>query len=1343
MAAANLCNDAAASAAVADENGGPSCSNGDFDFDDRASTARLKGAAADAPIHAPTSGINPLAPDGGGLLSLLSVSWLSPLVSLGSRRPLEIEDVPHLSASLQAATLADRLKPYWRKLAAAQASCQKPPVLLWHISKAVGGPWIFSGIGATVSIACELLSALVLQQLIFALAPDSTTTDPPWIDSAVGLAVLLFVLQVLRSFSRTIKSTYDIVVRMNAMSMLTGVICEKAMRLHCSETQEYSEGRIMNMVSADVKEIFNVSDMLHLIWLTPVQLGLTLWLLNRLIGWSMWIGIGSMGVLMFVLFAFAPVYESFCEQFLAHEDARLDKIREMLIGIQMVKLRAMEAPFIADINGTRDKQIAALRSKVGVNTFAWTLTALIAIVMPVTSFLAFSSRSDVNFDASVIFPALLLFNALAEPLNFYPGLVTDAWKVRVSWRRVSAFLAASEVETPQAEEHPQPEGLISVTAGYFAWATSDEEVNVIAVDKDDKESPVNRGGLLKNINVTIAPGSLVMVVGPVGSGKSSFVSALLGQMLQTAGKKNIYGSIGYAPQQPWIASGSIKENITFATELDEARLKHVINVCSLESDLMQMRAGIETKIGEHGVNLSGGQKSRIALARAVYANPDVLLLDDPLGALDAVVSRDVFAKCIQGLVAARTRVVVTHQLHLLPHADHIIVFEAGEIVQQGRFAELAEASGPLKTLLNARDVHGGLIDGPDLAMETAGVQPLDLEAEEQQEDENFQAEESRIRGRISSAHLMGYVRATGGWKTVTAVLISVILKQMASVMAAVWLAWWSENHFADMSQNEYLKVYGCLAIAQAVSIIFFLVVVYTAGFFASKWFHPAALTGLVRSPLAFFEREPVGRIMNRFSADLDTIDEEVPSELHLFLTTVFDLIGTLILLVWVTPWTFVIAAPVAVCYWYVQRMYRPVAREVRRLMAIQKSPLTAYLSESLVGMNVIRAFRRETDFINKQRKYLDMSLEVKVLRAVCTIWLELRLEFLASFVTLGMSLVGVLSSSATGLVALGLTSTIALNSSVQAFVKASVDLESALAGVERLSEYAWDLPQERAAELPTDPKVQDWPAAGSIVVKDLKAAYESSPDLLILKGLNLEIKPGEHVAIVGRTGSGKSTFLNTLFRTLEYEGAIVIDGVDTSTLGLHALRAGLQIIPQNPVVFEGSIRSNLLLGHIDPSSIDDAQLWSAIKRVGFAKTLEDLTDGLDHHVESGGNSLSFGQRQLLCLAHGLLANPKIMVLDEATASLDHESDLLVQRVIAEDLRNVTVISVAHRLHTIVAFDRVVVMDSGVIVEVGTPANLLASSESHLATLALAMGDGNRDALLRAAQDADAVRCVTN
>ncbi|KAI8820557.1 P-loop containing nucleoside triphosphate hydrolase protein [Fimicolochytrium jonesii] len=1150
------------------------------------------------------------------------------------------------------------------------------------------------------------------------LAPHGSDTFV-WIDSAATLAVTLFLLQLVRSAARSLKSSFDIVVRLNCQSLLTGVIYEKALRLHCSETQEYSEGRVMNMISADVKDIFASASDLHLVWLTPAQLVATLILLNRLIGWSMWVGIGCMLVLMTILMAFAPVYERFCELFLEHEDTRLNKIREMLLGIRMVKLRAMESIFANEINSMRDKQIDALKSKVGVNTFAWTLTALITIIMPVTSFLAFASRSDGTFSASIIFPALALFSALAEPLNFYPGMLTDVWKLRVSWARVAGFLRAREVDP--------------VVNGTFTWAAAAADSGEPSETDPLLSSEARPAPILKGVDVSIPSGALMMVVGAVGSGKSSFLSALLGHMVQISGETKMNGSTAYAPQQPWITTGTIKDNIVFNAAINDAKLKQVIEACCLESDLGQMRAGLETSIGELGVNLSGGQKARVALARAGYADADIILLDDPLGSLDPVVSRDVFAKCIQGVLAGKTRILVTHQLHLLQHADHIIVLKENSIAEQGTYTDLMAANGTLSALVKDHQVD----DAAPASCAPEIFNAEDVPEASAEGDDDFQKTESRIRGRISKAHLMAYIRSIGGWKMVSVILMSVSVKQAASVMAAVWLAWWSEKHFADFTQGDYFEVYGGLAAGQAVSISLFLVVVYYAGFRGSKYFHPAALQNILRSPLSFFEREPIGRIMNRFSGDLDTIDDDLPSELHLFLTNLFDLLGTFAILTWVSYWIVVIAVPIVACYWHLQRRYRPVAREIRRMMAIQRSPLFAYISESLAGVNVIRAFCREKDFIATQRRHLDASLEVNVIRAACTVWLEFRSEFLASFVTLGMALVGVLSEAAAGFVALALVYTVALNTSVQAFVKSSVDLEAALAAVERLSEYATDLIPEPPANLPTDPTSTEWPTEGKIVVTDLKIAYPSNPDAPVLKGLTLIINPGEHIAVVGRTGSGKSTFMSALFRVVEYtSGSVTIDGRDASTLGLNVLRSSIQIIPQDPVLFEGTIRSNLLLGHANwthHASITDADIWSAIRRVGLGKMVEDLPDKLDHAVESGGRSLSFGQRQLICLARALLERPKILVLDEATASLDAEADAMVQDVIAREMKGVTVISVAHRLHTIAGFDRVLVLDDGEIVESGTPTELLRNSETHFNRLASAMGMANREALVRAAQ----------
>ncbi|KAJ3023063.1 hypothetical protein HKX48_004357 [Thoreauomyces humboldtii] len=601
-------------------------------------------------------------------------------------------------------------------------------------------------------------------------------------------------------------------------------------------------------------------------------------------------------------------------------------------------------------------------------------------------------------------------------------------------------------------------------------------------------------------------------------------------MTKLQGRVDIYGNgkVAYCEQSPWIQTATVEENIVFGGASDAGRLRHVLRVCSLEDDMRQLSAGLATGLGEKGTNLSGGQRARLALARAIYVeDTEIFLLDDPISALDAHVGHEIFQRCIKDELAGKTRVLVTHHLHLMPEVDRIIVLQAGRVVEEENvdIEETEKSSVPTATDDDSSDPSGALI-----------------------------AEEGRA----------------------VALVFCLCAYNALSVMTSYWLVWWVDNKFESWSTKDYQIAYVCFGGGAAVFILLVNAAIMIGNYAVARDIHRSALSNLLRAPLSFFDTQPVGRMLNRFSKDIELIDFRLWNEVNITTFCIASILSSLVLMCIVQPYTLCLFVPVIVIYWFILRYYRATFRELKRLDSLLRSPLYSHISETLTGLPSIRAYRAENKFIERQRTLMDKSTAPYYLQLAAATWISVRLEISTSVLILLLAALGTAGVIGTSLLGLAFSYAIPLTSNINLVLNSFANLESDMNSIERLVEYAQDLPIEPAALLPADPTPEAWPTSGEISIQCLEPRYPSRPDHPVLQSLSLNFKAGGKIGIIGRTGSGKSTLLTALFRLVELSrGSIFIDGVDVSALGLQTLRRGIQIIPQEPVLFQGTIRSNL------------------------------------------------------------------------------------------------------------------------------------------------------------------------
>ncbi|KAJ3300679.1 hypothetical protein HDU76_006039, partial [Blyttiomyces sp. JEL0837] len=867
----------------------------------------------------------------------------------------------------------------------------------------------------------------------------------------------------------------------------------------------------------------------------------------------------------------------------------------------------------------------------------------------------------------------------------------------------------------------------------------------------DEEPEFIQKAALRNINLTVERGSLVAVVGAVGSGKSSLLNAIIGEMKRTNGDVKFSGTMGYAPQSAWIQNATLRDNVLFGRPYDREQYLKALRDCALEQDLKVLPDGDLTSIGERGINLSGGQKQRVNVARCVYFNADIVLLDDPLSAVDAHVGKYLFDNCIMGALKDKTRILVTHQLHFLHRADYVVVMRDGEIAEQGPYQTLLDSQGEFAKLIanyGAEDSDSN--PETDVDQTEAGEnKTLERKAEEKKHLEKFgddiaakkpakniMSVEDRATGRVGGSVWWSYIIAAGGYIFIIGLLVVLAIVQATRVGNDLWLVWWSDGRFG-LQSFQYVIVYCAWGIAQALATFVFGVFFAYAGTRAARVLHEMAAARVLRAPVGFFDTTPLGRIINRFSKDQDGIDNTLADAFRMFVNTLATSMSTFILIIYATPIFAAPLAPILVVYYLMQLIYRATSRELKRLDSVSRSPLYANFGETLTGLPTIRAYRESERFILSNDKATDANNSPYYLLLTAQRWLGLRLETLGAFLVFFAATFGILAGKdklSPSLLGLSLSYALQVTMILNWCIRQFTDTEIAMNAVERVEHFAYKIEVEAEPILAHSRPPTGWPKTGEITFNNVEMRY--SKDLpLVLKGVSFKIENRHKVGIVGRTGSGKSSLMQVLFRMVEpTNGSLTIDGLDTQSIGLKDLRSGLAIIPQDPVLFSGSFRTNL-----DPfSDYTDNDLWDALARAGLKSKVAETEGGLDGKVTDGGENLSVGQRQLLCLARAMLKKPRILIMDEATANVDYETDALIQKALREDFNDATVLTIAHRLNTIIDYDRVLVMDNGNIAEYDAPAVLLNNSESKFAAMVAETGGANAEMLKNLSVEALAV-----
>uniref|UniRef100_A0A2K5TTE3 ATP-binding cassette sub-family C member 6 n=1 Tax=Macaca fascicularis TaxID=9541 RepID=A0A2K5TTE3_MACFA len=1220
--------------------------------------------------------------------------WVSGLVWRGYRRPLRPKDLWSLGRENSSEELVSRLEKAWmrnrstarrhtkattfkRKGSSDMEAPDTEPFLRQEGSqwgpllKAIWQVFHSTFLLGTLSLVISDVFRFTVPKLLSLFLEFIGDPKPPaW--KGYLLAVLMFLSACLQTLFEQ-QNMYRLkVLQMRLRSAITGLVYRKVLALSSGSRKASAVGDVVNLVSVDVQRLTESILYLNGLWLPLVWIVVCFVYLWQLLGPSALTAIAVFLSLLPLNFFITKKRNHHQEEQMRQKDLRARLTSSILRNSKTIKFHGWEGAFLDRVLGIRGQELGALRTSgllfsVSLVSFQVS-TFLVALVV----FAVHTLVAENAMDAEKAFVTLTVLNILNKAQAFLPFSIHSLVQARVSFDRLVTFLCLEEVDPGAVDSSSSGSSAgkdcITIRNATFTWS---------------QESPA----CLHRINLTVPQGCLLAVVGPVGAGKSSLLSALLGELSKVDGFMSIKGAVAYVPQEAWVQNTSVVQNVCFGQELEPAWLERVLEACALRPDVDSFPEGVHTSIGEQGMNLSGGQKQRLSLARAVYRKAAVYLLDDPLAALDAHVGQHVFNQVIGpgGLLQGTTRILVTHALHILPQADWIVVLADGAIAEMGSYQELLQRKGALMGLLDQARQPGDTGEGSIKSV-----------PEKDHDDPD----------RVKATVHLAYLRAVGTPLCLYALFLF-LCQQVASFCRGYWLSLWADDPTVGGQQTQAALrggIFGLLGCLQAIGLFASMAAVLLGGVRASRLLFQRLLWDVVRSPISFFERTPIGNLLNRFSKETDTVDVDIADKLRSLLMYAFGLLEVSLVVAVTTPLAIVAILPLFLLYAGFQSLYVVSSCQLRRLESASYSSVCSHMAETFQGSTVVRAFRTQAPFVAQNNARVDESQRISFPRLVADRWLAANVELLGNGLVFAAATCAVLSKAhlSAGLVGFSVSAALQVTQTLQWVVRNWTDLENSIVSVERMQDYAWT-PKEAPWRLPTCAAQPPWPHGGQIEFRDFGLRYR--PELpLAVQGVSFKIHAGEKVGIVGRTGAGKSSLASGLLRLQEAaEGGIWIDGVPIAHVGLHTLRSRISIIPQDPILFPGSLRMNLDL----LQEHSDEAIWAALETVQLKALVASLPGQLQYKCADRGEDLSVGQKQLLCLARALLRKTQILILDEATAAVDPGTELQMQATLGSWFAQCTVLLIAHRLRSVMDCARVLVMDKGQVAESGSPAQLLA------------------------------------
>ncbi|XP_055010778.1 ATP-binding cassette sub-family C member 12 [Boleophthalmus pectinirostris] len=1282
--------------------------------------------------------------DNAGFLSFSTFAWMTTILWSVFRKKFDLNSLcisPYDASDFS----TDRLNRLWEEEMArvGEDKASLSRVLRRFLRTRLIVSFI---VGAFAMLAAFLGPAIMVYQILQYISHPETHT----LARGVGLALGLFTSEFSKGFFISLFWAINLRSAVRLKGAFSALAFQKILSLRVNSGLPM--GELINVLNSDGHRVFEAATLGNFLLVSPVLLITCIVYACYVLGPTALAGVITYILLIPLQIYISKMIEKFKFLAIKSTDKRIRKMNEILNGIKFIKMYAWEESFEKEVAGIRKEERRNIRNASYFENTNISISTLSPLVTTVITFLVHTAFG-LSLTPANAFSTISIFNAMRFSLTVLPIAIRAIAIADVSVGRLQKVLRVKNPE-PYLTGGKDPDLAVVMENATLSWVGPDEETEP-KTQTEDKEQPsepqLEVKPTLKNISFTLPKGKLLGICGNVGSGKTSLIAAILEQMYLQQGSVVVNGTFAYVAQQAWIFHGTVQENILMDEPFDQNKYEKVLNICSLRADLDILPYGDQTEIGERGLNLSGGQKQRISLARAVYSNRDIVLLDDPLSAVDAHVGKHIFEECIMKALHGKSVILITHQLQYMEFCDSILLLEDGEIVESGHHQELMEFNKRYAQLISNYQKQQSKaqkdeneISIPDRIQEESNRM---AQAESGIDNPAFDTSDENIgsvslKSPVDKDQLVkhetevtmkwgiyyGYIKAVGGLCVVFLMLVIFVLQVGSTAFGNWWLSYWlgqgngsseTTSNSGNITENPqlhfYQMIYGLIVVV-ILGLVLLKCFVYTGiTINAACKYHDKMFRNVLSCPMSFFDTTPTGRILNRFTKDQEEVDSMLPQHIDLLVQYCLLVTFTFIVIASIFPLMLLGVLVFGVLFAVIHFIFRGGIRQMKEIENISRSPCISLTTSALQGLSTIHAYNIKDSQLAMFKVLTDVNSNHIYLFNSASRWLSFCLDSLSATICLLVSLFVIFSSNdliPPSLKGLAMSYTVQLTVMIQFVVRMSTEVEAKFTSVERLQEYIKDSTSESPRQVQNAPIPQKWPVNGAITFQNYKMRYrENTP--IVLNGLDVSIKGGEKLGIVGRTGSGKSSLVVALFRLVEpTEGSILIDGVDIATIGLHDLRSKLSVIPQDPVLFIGTVRYN-----VDPfDNYSDDEIWTALEKTCMKESISQLEEKLLAPVLENGENFSVGERQLLCMARALLRNSKIIVLDEATASIDAETDALIQNTIKEAFQDCTVLTIAHRINTVLTSDRILVIDHGQVAELDTPDVLQQRPDSIFSSL---------------------------